>query len=155
MPWVTLLLLLAAQSAFADTFASIVIGVSDGATLVVVDTQGNRHDVRIAGIDAPALGQPFGAESRQDLVRMANAKEVRLDCRNSGRSVCKVWVQPADCPTCGRTLDVGLAQIIAGLARWNRADAGRQSDDDRGRYESNEQEARLRGRGLWRATSGK
>ena len=63
--------------------------------------------------------------------------------------MCKVWVQPADCPTCGMTLDVGYAQISAGLAWWYRAYAKEQSAEDRGRYESEEDDARLRKRGLW------
>ena len=31
--------------------------------------------------------------------------------------MCKVWVRPLDCPRCGKTLDVGLGQIIAGQKR--------------------------------------
>ena len=65
-----------------------------------------------------------------------------------GREVCKVWIQPRDCPRCGETLDVGLAQISVGLAWWYRRYANKQSDEDRGRYRS-EEEARLRKRGLW------
>ena len=54
-----------------------------------------------------------------------------------------------DCPACGKTLDVGHAQISAGLAWWYRAYAKEQSVEDRGRYESEENEARLRRRGIW------
>ena len=61
----------------------------------------------------------------------------------------KVWVQPSDCPTCGETLDVCYAQISTGLAWWYRAYAKEQSSEDRGRYESEENDARLRKRGLW------
>lgn len=84
--------------------------------------------------------------------RMAKGKEALADCPKTdryGRKVCKVWVQPADCPTCGLTLDVGLAQISAGLAWWYRAYAKEQSAEDQGRYESEENESRLRKRGLW------
>lgn len=58
-------------------------------------------------------------------------------------------VQPHDCPRCGKTLDVGLAQISVGLAWWFKRYAGEQSAEDRGRYKSEEEEARLRKRGLW------
>ena len=37
-----------------------------------------------------------------------------------GRIVGKVWVTPPDCPTCGKTLDVGLAQVMTGMAWWYR-----------------------------------
>jgi endonuclease YncB( thermonuclease family) len=58
-------------------------------------------------------------------------------------------VQPPDCGTCGMTLDAGLAQISGGYAWWFRRYANEQSVEDRGRYESEENEARLRKRGLW------
>ena len=32
-----------------------------------------------------------------------------------GRIVGKVWVNPPDCPTCGKTLDVGLALVEAAV----------------------------------------
>ena len=65
------------------------------------------------------------------------------------RKVCKVWVQPRDCARCGLTLDVGLAQISVGRAWWARRDASAQSPEDRARYQSEENEARLHKRGLW------
>ena len=46
-------------------------------------------------------------------------------------------------------LDVGHAQVIAGLAWWHRAYPKKQSAEDQGRYESAEDEARLRKWGLW------
>jgi endonuclease YncB( thermonuclease family) len=49
----------------------------------------------------------------------------------------------------GKTLDVGLAHISVGLAWWFRRYADEQSAEDRGRYQSEEEEARLRKRGLW------
>ena len=66
-----------------------------------------------------------------------------------GRIVGKAMVQPADCPTWSMTLDAGHAQIIAGMAWWYRKYAKEQSPPDRGSYESDEQEAQARKRGLW------
>ena len=85
---------------------------------------------------------------------MAFGNDARLECKKThrGRQICKVWVQPSDCPTCGKTLDAGHAQVIAGLAWWYRAYAKEQFPDDQGRYESAEDEARLRKWGLWRDT---
>ena len=60
-----------------------------------------------------------------------------------------MWVQPLDCPRCGKTLELGLAQISVGLAWWYRRYADEQSAGDGGRYKSEEEEARLRKRGLW------
>src|SRR6185503_16853760 len=90
--------------------------------------------------------------SRENLARLTYGKDATLRCHKTDRyqrEVCKVMVQPADCPRCGHTLDVGLAQIVAGLAWWYREYAREQSAEDRGRYESEEREAKARRRGLW------
>jgi hypothetical protein len=63
----------------------------------------------------------------------------------TGRVLGKVWVQPADCPSCGKTLDANHAQLLAGMAWWYRYYAKEQSREDRGRYESAEDEAKARG----------
>ena len=136
----------------AEDFAGRIVSVSDGDTLTIITLENQQHRIRISGIDAPEKAQPFGNRSKQNMERMAKGKEALADCPKTdryGRKVCKVWVQPADCPTCGKTLDVGLAQISAGLAWWYRAYAREQSPEDQGRYESEENEARLRKRGLW------
>ena len=128
------------------------MGISDGDTITVLDSEKKQHKVRINGIDAPEKGQAFGERSRQSLAQMAHGKDARIECHKTdrfGREVCKVWVQPLDCPRCGKTLDVGLAQISVGLAWWSRRYANEQSPEDRGRYKSEEEEARLRKRGLW------
>ena len=146
-----LILLIALPVAAAD-FAGKVVGVADGDTLTILTEDKQQHRIRISGIDAPEKAQPFGNRSKQNLERMAKGKDALADCPKAdryGRAVCKVLVQPADCPACGKTLDVGHAQISAGLAWWYRAYAKEQSVEDRGRYESEENEARLRKRGIW------
>ena len=153
-PWAEVLALLLALwlgSAHAETLRGKVIKVADGDTIsILTGTVALR--VRLAGIDAPEKGQPFGDRSRRSPSQMTHGKEVTADCHKTdryGRKVCKVMAQPAECPSCGHTLDVGLAQISAGLAWWYREYAREQSEEDRGRYESEEQEARARKRGLW------
>src|SRR6185436_13829857 len=106
----------------------------------------------INGTDAPEKRQAFGERSKQTISAMAFQKDARLECHKTDRykrKVCKVWVQPSDCPSCGKTLDVGHAQVIAGMAWWYREYANEQTPDDRGRDESAEDEARLRKWGLW------
>ena len=66
-----------------------------------------------------------------------------------GRELGKVWVQPPDCPSCGKTLDANYAQVLAGMAWWYRYYAKEQSLEDCGRYESAEDEAKAKGWGLW------
>lgn len=124
-----------------------VVSVTDGDTIKVLDANKVQHKVRLTGIDAPERGQPFGTVSRDHLARLVAGKEVRVESSKNdryGRILGKVWVQPADCPRCGKTLDANHAQILAGMAWWYRYDAKDQSPDDRGRYESAEDEAKAR-----------
>ena len=146
------LLLVFGSVAHAATIDGKTINVADGDTITILDATHQQPHIRINGIDAPEKGQPYGDRSRQNMAHMVAAKDVTADCHKSdryGRQVCKVWVQPADCPRCDKTLDVGHAQIIAGMAWWYREYAKEQSAVERGRYESDENEARLRKRGLW------
>ena len=140
-----------ATPAHPETLHGRVVAISDGDTLTVL-VEKRQAKVRINGIDAPEKRQAFGERSKQNLSAMAFKKDARLECHKTdryGRQVCKVWVQPSDCPTCGKTLDVGHAQVIAGMAWWYREYAKEQTAEDRGRYESAENEARLQRWGLW------
>lgn len=141
--------------AYAETLIGIVVGVSDGDTLTVLDAKRQQHKVRLSGIDAPEKAQPFGQRSKENLSRLVFKKEVAVEWTTNdryGRIVGKVMVQPADCPTCPKTLDAGQAQLSVGLAWWYRKYAKDQSPEDRGRYESEEQEAKARRVGLWQDT---
>lgn len=129
-----------------------VVAVIDGDTIDVVDRGKVRHKVRLTGIDAPEGDQAFGQAAQENLARMVAGKSVRIEhskLDKYGRVLGKVWVQPADCPRCGMTLDTSHAQLLAGMAWWYRYYAKEQSPEDRGRYESAEDEARARRRGLW------
>ena len=107
--------------------------------------------VRIIGIDAPEKGQAFGDRSRQSLAQMAHGQDARIGRHKTdrfGRGFARYGSSLVTVHA-GKTLDVGLAQISVGLAWWFRRYASKQSFEDRGRYESEEEEARLRKRGLW------
>jgi endonuclease YncB( thermonuclease family) len=149
------MLLIWASTVTAQALTGRVVGITDGDTLTVLVSR-QQVKVRINGIDAPESGQPFADSSKQNLARLAFQKEARLECHTKDRygwQVCKVWVQPSDCPSCGLTLDVGHAQILAGMAWWSREYAKEQTPEDSGRYESAEDEARKRKLGLWQDPS--
>jgi endonuclease YncB( thermonuclease family) len=129
-----------------------VVAVTDGDTIKVLDADNTEHKVRLTGIDAPERGQAYGTASRNHLAAMVADKQVKVESSKSdryGRLLGKVWVQPADCPSCGKTLNTNHAQILAGMAWWYRYYAREQSPEDRGRYESAEDEAKARKWGLW------
>ncbi len=147
------LLLAFSGVAQAATIEGRVINVADGDTITILDAQKSQHKIRISGIDAPESRQAFGERSRESMARFVARKDVSADCHKIDRykrQVCKVWVQPADCTTCDKTLDAGHAQVVAGMAWWYREYAKEQSAEDRGRYESAEEEAKARKIGLWR-----
>jgi endonuclease YncB( thermonuclease family) len=105
-----------------------VVAVTDGDTIKVLDADNAEHKVRLTGIDAPEKGQPYGTASRNHLASMVAGKEVKVESIKSdryGRVLGKVWVQPGDCPSCGKTLNTNHAQILAGIAaRANRMAVG-------------------------------
>ena len=151
MRFFTLALFLLSVSAFAD-IEGRVVAVTAGDIITVFDSQGTEHKIQLKGVDAPERGQPHSETSRKHLSGLVSGQQVRVESPPSdrhGQVVGKVWVRPADCPTCGQTLDVNLAQITAGMAWWYRYHREEQSPSDRGRYESAEDEAKARGWGLW------
>lgn len=137
-----------------DGISGNVMGIKDGDTIKVLDAARVLHTVRLAGIDAPERDQPFGSESTRYLSSLLAGKEVFVETSKLdqyGRALGKVWVQPMDCPSCGKTLNANHAQLLAGMAWWYRYYAEDQTPEDRGRYESAEDEARARKLGLWAA----
>lgn len=148
----------AAGAAAQTTLTGRVVGVAEGDILTLLGHDKRQHRIRLNGIDAPEKGQLGGhrsKESRSDLVYEQPGRVEWQQRDRNGRIVGKVWVASPDSPCrgkadCPTTLDAGLAQITLGRARWFRKYANEQSPEDRGRYESAEQEARSRKVGLWR-----
>ena len=142
--WAVLAVLPPATS--ADTLSGKVIAVADGDTLTVLVDQQMVH-VRIAGIDAPEKGQPFGQVSKQGLSRCAFHQQVEVEWRKKdryGRTLGKVMVGPVDC---------GLHQIKLGLAWHYTAYAKEQAAEDRAAYANTEEAARKASAGLWSAAT--
>ncbi|MFT7220090.1 MAG: endonuclease YncB(thermonuclease family) [Candidatus Azotimanducaceae bacterium] len=135
-----------------STYEGKVINVTDGDKITISNARNEKIKVRLTGIDAPESEQPFGKDSTIKLGLIVADKEVRIDTIKKdslGNVLGKVWVQPSDCSTCGKTLNANHAQLLAGMAWWDSQNADEQSPEDRGRYESAERESRNRKRGLW------
>jgi endonuclease YncB( thermonuclease family) len=145
------------QAAFADTADVRVVEVSEGDVLVVEAGDGNRYPVRLAGVDAPERGQPFGEQASSRLRDWSLDRAARLEWEKvdrHGRAVGKLWVSSPDMPClgqpdCPKNLDLGHALIAAGLAWHFKRYQAEQSDQDRASYAFDEDEARRRGIGLW------
>jgi endonuclease YncB( thermonuclease family) len=124
------------RAAPGTLLAASVGHVKDGDSLVLL-SGGQRLEVRIAEIDAPELGQPFGRKARQALLRRVEGREVRLevvDHDRYDRTVGRLFVGDED---------VGRALVREGTA-WVSRRYGR----DPGLFEL-EAEARAARRGLW------
>ena len=151
-------LLILGGVARAEALLGRVVGVTDGDTVTVLDAAKAQHKVRLAGIDAPEKGQPFGERSKENLRRLVFGRDVRVDWRKTdryGRLVGTVWVaspevscgRKADCP---KTLDAGMAQLTVGLAWHYKKYAHEQDPQHRGQYAFAEEEARAKRVGLWK-----
>jgi endonuclease YncB( thermonuclease family) len=136
-------LALAITAAQAEQVQGRVVGVADGDTVTVLDDRKVQHKVRLAGIDAPEKGMPYGQRSKQYLSDLVFGKNVTLEgdkVDRYGRTVAKVLLN-------GR--DVNLAQIAAGMAWHYKKYDREQSSNDRMLYGAEELNARAARRGLW------
>jgi endonuclease YncB( thermonuclease family) len=148
----------AAPARAAGTFPAKVVAVVDGDTLVVRDDRGRRHEIRIAGVDAPEIRQAYGVRSRARLAELVYGKRVSVAWYKHDRYdrvLAHVWVnggQACSAPPCA-PVDVGHAQIAAGLAWHDKEHLDEQGAEERVRYARAEQAARARRTGLWAEAS--
>ena len=115
----------------------------DGDSVTVLDASRNQHKVRIDGIDAPELGQPFGRAAKNSLSNLIGGADVVATCSkvdHYGRDVCRVMLHQQD---------VGLAQLQAGMGWFFRRYARELPPEVREQYAGAEQAAREAGKGLW------
>lgn len=120
-----------------------VIGISDGDTLTVLDTNQVQHKVRLAGIDAPEKKQAFGQKSKESLSDCAYLKQVKIEGEKLdkyGRLIGKVIVNNQDC---------NLIQIAKGMAWHYKKYQKEQSSIDRLTYSNEEIKAKNNRLGLW------
>jgi micrococcal nuclease len=74
-------------------FSGRVIGITDGDTLTVLNGSREQVTTRLAEIDAPEGGQPYGNRSRQVLSELAFGKDVLVryfDTDAYGRTVTRL-----------------------------------------------------------------
>ena len=127
----------------AGVISGRVVGVADGDTVTLLESDHTQHKIRISGIDAPEKKQPFGERSKANMSALAFGKDAEAECNKKDRykrDVCIVRVS-------GR--DVGLEQIKAGLAWWYREYSREQTPQERRDYEQAETAAKASGLALW------
>ena len=108
---------LTSSAAAAD--AAKVVSVHDGDTITAL-VDGNRQvKVRLTGIDAPELGQPFGRVARDHLAELVMRKDVELvgDKRDKyGRQLSRVVIGGQDAAT--SMIAAGLAWLVVPHLGW-------------------------------------
>jgi micrococcal nuclease len=132
------LLLLVSLPTAAATFEGRVVRVKDGDSLMLFRPDVKRtSEIRLAGIDAPELAQPWGVQSRSALRRLVNGETVRVEVTDRdryGRLVAMVWL--------GRT------KVNAEMTRQGHAWAFDRYLKDKD-IRAGQDLARRQGRGLW------
>jgi endonuclease YncB( thermonuclease family) len=118
-----------------------VVAVADGDTLTILVDR-TQHKIRVANVDCPERGQPFGTRAKQLTSALAFGKTVTarvLKVDRYERLVAEVAV-----PTDEGHVDLSEELVRAGLAWWYRKYA-----PDEEQLEALEAEARKENRGLW------
>ena len=140
--YVLLLLISLALKSYSAELTGVVSAVHDGDTLTLKSNLITKK-VRLAGIDAPELQQPYGIASRDALSQDVLNQSVTVDTNKTdkyGRSVGKVLLNGED---------INLKQVRRGLA-WVYTDyINELSAEDRELYKAAEKAANDENLGLW------
>ena len=62
----------------AQDYTGICVRVLDGDTVDIADASQNLHRIRITGLDAPELAQPYGQQAKAELKELILGKEVTI-----------------------------------------------------------------------------
>lgn len=84
LAWIGCLLMIGAAPALGQSFTGVVEEVQDGNTMTVVH-DGQTSTVRLHGLYAPELGQPYGEEAATYLRNRVEGREVRVRVRDRDR----------------------------------------------------------------------
>ena len=126
-----------------DPIMGVVVSVYDGDTITLQTRTRTNQKIRLQGVDAPEIKQPYGIESRDTLRKLLLNTVAHVICNKTdkyGRDVCVVY---------RKNTDINLLMIQAGAAHWYEAFASEQSSHDRKLYEEAQEIARGQRQGLW------
>lgn len=119
-----------------ETFDASAVHLRDGDSLIV-STGDVQRELRIAEIDTPERGQPWGKRAKQALAQLVEGRTLRvevIDRDRYGRDVSKIWVGET-CVAC---------ELVRGGHAWAYRDY--LQNPELLRFEREAREAR---RGLW------
>lgn len=135
--YVGILLLFISINGFSAKIQGIIIGISDGDTVKLLDSENKQYKIRLNCIDAPEKRQDFGEKSKESLSDMIFGKYVevyynKLD--RYGRIVGTIY---------HNGVDINLEQVKRGMAWvYTRYCSDRE-------YKKQENIAKKNKKGLW------
>ena len=136
------ILLFFSSVAVAEVLLGTVIAVHDGDT-ITLRTETNKKKIRLAGIDAPELKQPYGVESRAVLREAVLDRQVQVETTKAdkyGRVVGKVIVDGQD---------INLKQVQSGMAWVYREYLKELAKEDKVLYVEAEAQSKAVAAGFW------
>ena len=136
--FLTLLCLLSALPLLAETLQGLVIKVSDGDTVTILDASKTQHKIRLNWIDAPESKQAFGQKSRQYLDNMIYKKNITVEFEKRdmyGRILGFIVIDGKN---------VNLEMVKAGMA-WHYEYYAKNAKE----YAEAQREAKKAQKGLW------
>jgi endonuclease YncB( thermonuclease family) len=125
------------------TITGKVVGVHDGDTITVLDSEKRQHKIRFEGIDAPELKQEFGNKSKENLSGLVFGRQVSVQTNKTDkydRTVGKVLLEGKD---------INYVQVLFGFAWHYKKYENEQSAEDRKTYAEAEVKARANKVGIW------
>ncbi|ASW74170.1 nuclease [Chryseobacterium piperi] len=91
---ILLLMCMVASGILLSQIRAKVIGVKDGDTILVLDKDNKQTTLRLAEVDCPEKGQPFGKNAKQFTSDLVYGKSIQYYKTNSdryGRIIAKVY----------------------------------------------------------------
>lgn len=122
----------------------LVVGISDGDSIRVVDKNNKEERIRLATIDAPENGQAFGKPAKASLSEMIYKKHVQVvgATRDQyGRIIGEVYIGE---------MNANVEQLRRGFAWHYKRHARQQTRTKAKEYSEVERAAREKRVGLWR-----
>lgn len=106
----SVLLFVLSPSIYADDLNGRVVAIADGDTFTLLTEDKQQVKIRLAEIDAPESGQPYGNRSKQALSGLIFGEDVRVEVQTTdryGRTVGRPFV--GDLDICAEMVGMGAA----------------------------------------------
>jgi len=108
--YVILVVLLLSGSAMSSELQGRVVSIADGDTFTLLTADKQQIRIRLAEIDTPESGQPYGNRAKQALSQLVFRKDVRVEIQDIdryGRTVGRPYVGNVD--VCADLVENGFA----------------------------------------------